>query len=130
MTAATEKKKLTLEDIIAKKLEKQNKRNKKGTFYVESLGGQVEYEVPDESTLLRAMDKFEAGSMEKINDAYVYLIYNSVPIIRNPELHEAYEVVDPLDIVSKVFELKERMNLGEKILKLAKLDEIGEDVKN
>lgn len=130
MTTATEKKKLTLEDIIAKKLEKEQKRNKKGTFYVESLGGKVEYVVPDESTLLRAMDKFEAGSMEKINEAYTYLIYHSVPIIRNPELHEAYEVVDPLDIVPKVFELKERMSLGEKVLKLARLDEIGDDLKN
>lgn len=98
-------------------------------YYVESLGGEIEIVVPEESTLLKAMDMFEAGSMEKIANAYGYLIYNSVRILRNPELHSAFEVVDPLDIVPKVLTLKERLAMGEEIIKMAQLDELGEDLK-
>ena len=125
-----EKKKLTLEDLIAKKTEKEHKRNATEPFYVASLDGEIGLTVPEEEVIFKTMDLLEDEDFSNILKTYSYLIYNSVPILRNPELHRAYDVVDPLDIVPKLFDIKERVQLGEQLLKMTGLDELGNDVKN
>lgn len=124
------KKKLTIADLIAKKTEKEKKRHETKSFYVESLGGEVLLERPDDETILKAVDMFKDETLSGIMDGYIFLIYNSIALFRNPELHKEYEVLDPLDIVSKLLELSERMAIGEEILKMTRMQSIGEDLKN
>lgn len=124
------KKKLTIADLIAKKTEKEKKKHESKLFYVESLGGEVLLERPEDDVILKALDMFKDESLSSIMEGYIFLIYNSVALFRNPELHKEYEVLDPLDIVSKLLELSERMGMGEEILKMTRMQSVGEDLKN
>ena len=124
------KKKLTIADLVAKKTEKEKKKHESKPFYVESLGGEVLLERPEDDVILKALDTFKDESLSSIMEGYIFLIYNSVALFRNPELHKEYEVLDPLDIVSKLLELSERMEMGEEILKMTRMQSVGEDLKN
>ncbi|MOA61772.1 hypothetical protein D3C78_1869930 [compost metagenome] len=63
-------------------------------------------------------------------EAYVYLIYHSVSLFQNTELHAGYEVQNPTDIVIKLLDIEERFVLGDHIFKMAGTKNVAEDVKN
>lgn len=120
---------LTLSDLIAKKIDKE-KEQKKAVF-VESLGGELVIEALPEDIMFKALDMVGDGkSFTDTMGTYDYIIYNSVSMLRNPDLHEAYEVINPTDIVGKILQLGERLKLGEEVFKLCGLDKIDEKVKN
>lgn len=120
---------LTLSDLIAKKIGKE-KEQKKAVF-VESLGGELVIEALPEDVMFKALDMVESGTnFSETMAAYDYMIYNAISMLRNPELHAAYEVVNPTDIVGKLLQFNERLELGEEVFKVCGLDKIGEKVKN
>lgn len=121
--------KLTLNDLIAKKAEKANKRNKTEDVYLDSLGGMVTIRVPEDRVILKAMDMMKDETIEGVMQAYVYAIYYSVDLFQDPKLHEEYEVQDPTDIVVKLLDLGERLSLGDQIMKLSGLADIDKTVK-
>lgn len=119
------KKKLTLDDLIAKKLDK-SKGIKSFPFHVESLEGELTVQVPDESYILDAIGHFgDENDMVGILKGYQELIYSSVSLFRKPELHTAYEVIEPTDIVAKLLTFNERMELGSKVLELSGFADTG-----
>ncbi|KQX69228.1 hypothetical protein [Paenibacillus sp. Root444D2] len=122
--------KLVLADLIAKKLDKENKRNKTEEYNIESLGGAVIIKVPEEGVLLKAIDMLKDESITGVMEAYVYLIYNSIDLFQNTELHKEYEVQVPTDIVYKLLELSERLRLGNYIFEFSGANNIEENVKN
>lgn len=122
--------KLVLADLIAKKLEKESKRAKTEDVFIESLGGDVTVQVPEDRVVMKAIDMMKDESMEGIMEAYVYVIYHSVELFKNTELHNEYEVQVPTDIVYKLLELNERLELGDKIMKLSGLADLNKKVKN
>ncbi|MFD1957324.1 hypothetical protein ACFSL6_24950 [Paenibacillus thailandensis] len=122
--------KLTLNDIIAKKLEVKNKRNKKMEYYIEALEGEVTVTVPEDEYILKTIDMIKDGEdMVTVAEAYEYLIYNSVDIFRNVELHKAYEIEIGQDIVKELLTIGERLDLGSEIISLSGLDQVQERVK-
>lgn len=124
--------KLTLADLIAKKAEKEAQQNKIEDIYIESLGGSITIQSPSKSIVYKAIDM----TTDKIEDkmlANCYLIYNSVKDFQKPELHEAYEIKDPLQIVEKLLEPFEINEVANKIMELSgfsKPEQIEEDLKN
>lgn len=126
-------KKLTLKDLIAKKVIKDKQKNLKEDIYVESLEGEITFEKPQEEDVLAAMDKISGDtSVQENADAIVSFIYKSCPMLRNKELQDAYGVKDPKDIVKELFTLSERDEIGQKLLKMSgiKMKEVAEKVKN
>ncbi|MCY9529171.1 hypothetical protein M5X04_07455 [Paenibacillus alvei] len=126
----TTNKKLTLADLVAAKLGKEKAKNKKQEFYVNSLGGTVTLETPEEGVVIKAADMLTENSLSCILESYKYLIYNSVPLFRSTELHAEYEVQDPIDIVPKLLEVNERISMGEAINKMANISGMEENIKN
>ncbi|SMG58198.1 hypothetical protein [Paenibacillus aquistagni] len=121
---------LTLADLVAKKLQKQEKKRKTKDYFVPSLEGNVLIEQPEEAIVLKSMDMMGDGNLTSIVAAYDYLIYNSIAVFRDPELHKEYEIIDPIDIVSALLELNERFQIGEAITKMSGIEDLGNDVKN
>lgn len=122
--------KLVLADLIAKKLEKESKRAKTEDVFIKSLGGDITVQVPEDRVVMKAIDVMKDGDIESVMEAYGYLIYHSVELFKNTELHNEYEVQVPTDIVYKLLELNERLELGDKIMKMSGLADLDKKVKN
>lgn len=126
-------KKLTLQDLIAKKVIKDEQKNLKKDIYVESLEGEITFERPGEEDVIAAMDKMgDNTSTQDTIDAIATFIYKSCPMLRDKELQDTYEVKDPTDIVKELFTLSERDAIGQELLKMSgvKIKEIKEEIKN
>ena len=97
--------KLTVEDLIAKKQQRELQQAGFKQVYIESLGGELEIEklpVPKYLGLLGDVDE-DSSALENVQ-AQVSLIYESCPLLHNKALQEAYECVEPTDIVYKVLD--------------------------
>ncbi|WP_256761406.1 hypothetical protein [Cohnella sp. WQ 127256] len=123
--------KLVLNDLIARKLQKEQAKPKAKDVYVKSLDGTLTITPPEESDILYAIDQIgKDESMTNIVKAYDRLIYNSIQLFRSNELHKEYEVIVPTDIVAKMLTLSERMEIGSQILEISGFNDMGTKVKN
>jgi hypothetical protein len=111
-------KKLTLADLIAKKAEKEAKQNRTEDVYIESLGGHITIQNPPRSVIYKAIDMMGDSAEDNVY-ANAYLIYHSVKMFQEKELHDAYEVKDPVEIVGKLLEPVEINEVATKIMTLA-----------
>jgi len=127
----TTNKKLTLEDLVTAKLKKEKKREEsKRDHYVESLGGEITIELPGEEVIIRALDMIKGETLSSVLESYTYLIYHSVALLRNTELHKECGVLDPIDIVSALLDIKDRLALGEQIMNMANVNNVSDEIKN
>lgn len=122
-------KKVTLDELIKNAVQKKKGEKKTKKLYVQSLDGYIVIEKPDRKLCLDTLD------MEDSAEADEYLVYECVtePSLKSTELHQAYGVVRPQDIVAEIFEPGEIANISREILKFAGyLDSVKpvEDVKN
>lgn len=125
----TTNKKLTLADLVAAKLERERRWAKKD-YYVKALGGEITIELPEEKVMVKALDMIKENTLANILECYAYVIYHSVSLLRNTELHKECEVQDPIDIVGALLDAKDRVKLGELILKMAGMEDKSRDIKN
>lgn len=91
--------KLTIQDLIKKKENITAKKKERRDLSVKSLEGDITIEKRDRDLFLEAAD-MEDGR----ND--LHIVYHSVvePNLKDPELQKAFEVVEPIDIVEKLFD--------------------------
>lgn len=120
-----EKKKLSLTDLIENKEKYQVKTGVEKDLYLEQLGATVTILQPERSMVL---DSFESESDE-------YLVYNIViePNLKDPGLQKKYDCVEPMDIVTKIFDPGTVTGIAKAGLKLAGYDskvKMVEDLKN
>lgn len=121
---------LKLDDLIAKKMQSEKDKYKVSTYYSESLEGSIELHKVDDDIVFDTIDMIGNNeSTRQMVKAYDFLIYNAVPILRKPELLTAYECVEPTEIVSKLFNLTERIEIGTAILELCGFSQKQDDVK-
>lgn len=118
-------KKLTLEDLINKKAEREFKKTI--DVEVESLGGTITLKQVPLSSILRIIDDSvgtHGQGFVGIAEAIKLLIYHSCPLLQSEKLHEAYDCAEPFDIVEKLFtnDLMAINDIGEQLLKLYNLD--------
>ena len=101
--------KLTLADLLRRKAEKDSKNEVK-RVYVESMGGELELKKLPLPKFLEMLDSVNenTGAGESLR-IQMDIIYESCPILHNKELQEAYECVEPTDIVGRIFD----DNIGE-----------------
>lgn len=126
----TEKNKVvTLNDILKRKEFFENKKNQTMELFVKSLDGNIVISKPDRELCTECID------MEDSSEGDRYFVYEIVksPNLQAPELHEAFGVDVPIDIIDKIFEPGEVSNIAKEGLKFAGyLDsvEVVEDLKN
>ncbi|MCK9479706.1 MAG: hypothetical protein M0R40_09470 [Firmicutes bacterium] len=106
--------KITLDELLRRKEQKleSKKQKKAGSLYVKSLDGIITIESPT-SALARDAQDMDNGD--------AYMVYSCVtePNLKSKELQDAYECVEPLEIVEKVFDVGEIPQIAVECLKLA-----------
>lgn len=122
-------KKITLKELVERSDKIKNKKKETQELYVKSLDGTIIIQKPDRTLISEAWDMDE----EDMGNAYI--VYNSVisPNIKSEDLHKAYGIISPIDIVDEIFEPGEVEMLSRKIVEFAGYGNsvsIVEDVKN
>lgn len=122
-------KKVTLKDLIGNKDNIQGRREETRELFIKSLDGVITIKKPNRQLCLDAID------MEDSMNADVFVVYNCViePNLKDTELHKAYGVVEPDEIVTTIFEPGEISNISRECLVLAGYSnsvEIVDDIKN
>jgi len=110
----TKQKKITLQELIRRKEQmlEAKKTPKKAELYIKSLDGVITIEAPT-SALARDAQDMEAGDN--------FLVYQCVvdPCLKSKELQKAFECVEPMDIVEKLFDPGEIPQISVECLKLS-----------
>lgn len=95
----SENKKVSLEQLIKKKLEKDGKKNASKEIYVEALNGSITVTNPSDSQRIEFADKTKSGSYVDMMEAYEKLIYDCCPMLHSQELQKEIDVDYPYDTV-------------------------------
>jgi len=106
--------KLTLKDLIARKEQmfEAKKQKKTKQLYIKSLDSIIAIESPD-GTLAREAQEMDNGD--------VFMVYQCVtePCLKSKELQTAFECVEPMEIVEKIFDVGEIPQIAVECLRLA-----------
>lgn len=97
-------KRLTLEDLMTRKLKKDADKMKIKSVYVEELGGNIQLEKIPITRVAGFAENLESDNPTDILRAKIDMIYHCCPILRKPELQTAYECGEPTDIVCKLLD--------------------------
>lgn len=125
------KKTLTLEQFIAKSLQRENDKIKLKDIYVESLDCNLTFEKPTNEDILDVMDRIsEDKTVRNCVNVFKNLIYNCCPFLKKQELHDAHGVTAPTDIVDKILEIQDILDLGEELMKLTGIKDFQDEIKN
>lgn len=100
---------ISINELIAKREEINARRAQKLT--IETSIGEVVAKKPSNSLMAEAL------GLDGNNDEYV--VYNCLlePNLKDKELQQAYECVEPMDIVGKVFEFGEIKAISDVLIK-------------
>lgn len=109
-------KKVSLEQLIKKKLERDGKKMATKEVYVESLGGNITVNNPSDTAKIDFADKTKTGSYVDMMEAYTKLIYDCCPMLHSKELQESIEIDYPYDTVKAIFDTDEIASIGVKVL--------------
>lgn len=110
-------KRVSLEQLIRKKLEKDGKRTAVKEIYVKSLDGSITVSNPSDIQRIEFADKTKTGSYVDMMEAYTKLIYDNCAVLHSKELQEKIEVNYPYDTVKAIFDTDEIADIGLKILR-------------
>lgn len=91
---------VTLKDILKRKEYFENKKNETKELYVRSLDGNIVISKPDRDLCMESLE------MEDASEGDRYFVYEIVkePNLHDTELHEAFGVKVPIDILDKLFD--------------------------
>lgn len=110
-------KKLTFDDILARKLQREKDKMKVMSIYIPSMGGELVFNSLPEHKLLSILDECGNESRTENINMEREFIYSSCKDLQNPELHEILGVIDPIDVVREVFTLQETDDIAKELLK-------------
>ncbi|MFH5182937.1 hypothetical protein ACHHV8_10065 [Paenibacillus sp. TAB 01] len=122
------KKPMTLDELIAKKLKKDEKLNAEEVYELPS-GGCVTLQTPTDDIISSTLDRLSDSSVSGVADAYDFLIYNCVKEFKDPALHEQAGISVPTDTVRAILDLNDRLTLGTHLIEKAGLKDMADEVK-
>lgn len=91
---------ITLNDILKRKDFFENKKNQTMELFVKSLDGNVVISKPDRELCMEALDMEDSAEADKF---FVYEIVKQ-PNLQDTQLHEAFGIKVPTDILDKIFD--------------------------
>jgi hypothetical protein len=111
--------KLTVLELMKQKEKYQVKKDVKEELYIERLEATITIQKPSNSLIVETMKM--ANDPNQSEHADKYLAYNIVvePNLKDTELHTVYDCVEPMDIVSELFEYFEIGSISQKGMELA-----------
>lgn len=130
-------KKLTLDDLIARKTQGETDKLAYKSVFVPSLGGELTFKKLPLRQMMQLVDGVSTN--DSLTDQFEVnkeLIYKACPILQSAELQAAYNCAEPYDIVPAVFcdNISEIGDVADKILEFYglgdSLQKMGEQIKN
>lgn len=121
--------KVTLQDLINKKLQKNDNKRFNKSIYVEKIEGELVFEIPTFDELLEYSDEMETRNSKGVKQMYKKLCYDTCKMLHDKELHKAYGIVEPYDIIDFLFYDIDIMNVGEAISEARSPKKVTETVK-
>jgi len=120
---------LTLNDYIAKAKQKEKSLTE---FKNITLGNsKIVVKKLSDGKILDLMDEMNEDSTMRENiSIFKEMVFESVPALKDKELIGAFELNEPIDIVTKVFEIGEIIKISEILLDLYGLGDLKDDLKN
>lgn len=120
-------KKLTFDDILSRKLQREKDKMKLMSIYIPSMDGCLVFNSVPESKILEMKNNFDEDDPSSEIELARSLIYESCKDLQNPELHKMLGVTDPLDVVREIFTYKETNDIGIELLKFNGFTNDGKD---
>ena len=108
--------KVSLKQLIEKKLEKDGKKTATKDIFIESLGGSITFNNPSDTARIEYSEQTKSESYVDMIDGMVKLIYDCCPMLHSKELQESIEVDYPYDTVRAIFDITEITDLGVKLI--------------
>ncbi|MBQ8919438.1 MAG: hypothetical protein IJ056_04965 [Acidaminococcaceae bacterium] len=96
--------KLTLEQLIERKLSNQDKGNFVKEVELACLGGAILIKKIPLTKIINCISEIENAGTEAKFDAFIEIVYNCCPIMQEKKLQEAYECGEPTDIVCRLLD--------------------------
>ena len=93
--------KLTLEQLIARKLKNEGQETVK-EVELSCLGGSILIKKIPLPRIINSIADIENADGNKKFEAFTEIVYNCCPIMHEKKLQEAYECAEPTDIVCKL----------------------------
>lgn len=128
-------KRLTFQDLIDKKIKLEQSKIEFKEIYINKVEGNLLFKVPKVREMLKIIDiiKENNNSIEVTYDEFKKVIYFSCETFHNKELHQAYDIVDPFDIIETFIDAEQIIEIGNLFMALTGVGEdinIDEDIKN
>lgn len=122
--------KLTLTDLINKKLQKKSTEVKFKNIYVKKLDGELLFKIPTEDEVFDVLDEVQENKSTKhIKEVYTKLIFRQCDTLHEKELLESYGITRGFDIVDILFSTSDIMNVGNALVGEVDLDDENEEIK-
>jgi len=133
---------LSLDELIAKKEQRDAAKIEFKNLYSATLGGELVAKKLPRKEALELIDKISSvdETMSEMYEICKEALYASVKTLREQALQDAYECHEPTEIVDKLFEIEEVVELGTKVIdwnennldqaKAELTDEAKSDIKN
>lgn len=112
-------KKLTLIDLIKDKEKIQPKDNVSKGIFVDRLGASISIRRAERSLVLDTLELSNDPEYEGNADEFFLYSIITEPNLKDPDLQKTYGCVEPVDIISKVFEIGEISGIAREGMKLA-----------
>jgi hypothetical protein len=123
--------KATLNDFLAKKIKKDENKNRTIDVYVTSMDKTLTLSNPSEEQILDYAEAIGDNTDLKANlEANRYLIYKCCNELQDNELHDALEIKDPLDVPRVLFDMEDVQEIMNQFNELLTHKDINEEIKN
>lgn len=123
-------KRLTLEELVAKKMQRDKDKLAVKAIYIESLGGELIFKKIKDTELLELAGRIEDYKVSELYPVFTEMIYESCDMLQSEELHKKCDVIDPYDIVPALLPINDVIEVGTKLLEFFEVGEKVEKVKN
>lgn len=125
-------KKLTIKELLDHKEKIKNKKPRTVDLYVKSIDAEITITSPSSALITEAQGEGEHDATRA--DAYIAYHCIKEPNLKDTEVQSAYECVEPLDIVGKIFLPGEIAAIASEIMQLAgfggNVSKVGKEIKN
>lgn len=106
-------KKATLQDLLEKKLKKEESQNQFRDIYISSMDRCLTFKKPTDDAILDVVEAIGDGTNTRaMVESFTPLIYKCCPMLQDTSLHTELEIKDPFEIVSKLFDIPDIVEIG------------------
>lgn len=111
-------KRVTFDQLIARKSQREQDKLKIVEIYSESMDANLLCHKPSDDVVLEILGEAGEGTdVIAVNNAFKKLIYFCCDALQDTKLHTELQIVDPLDVVQTIFDLRDITELGSQLAK-------------